>query len=656
MENDASTSRPDGAERPGLMRFASPEKRSTWLDPRKMAVVFAGCVTIEFLSAFFRHDVPEITLPLVPIAGFAFAALLVYAETAILPIIAGIVVAGFLPPEQFGVLVRVPSLSIGIILGWLVSRRIFAGKRLEAPLLRPNQTLFYIIGGGICAAAISATSFLAFAWISGTPLDQAYIWAWRDDFLAMMAGAMAFTPASYYLFRGDFSTPVKDHLPGETSLLFTVLLAAVALAIALPIQPNLRAATLISVPFPVLMWIALRRGLRATALALALIATTMLVYFHLWESDSSRPPVISEGLYKLQFVFSAATCLLLASQRDAISALTLKTKLAHEAAEFCAWEWSLNGGITFWSKGWTDRTGLIAETPIPLENWIATVHPEDQQEFAETISRGALSPTPGFTMRFRSWDVFREEWYWSKSIGHIIKLDAGGNPLKAIGLVLDIDDIVETEKLRVTAVENQAELATLRAQLNPHFLFNCLNSIRALIGRDERKARDMVTTLAALLRSLLEQRNLSFDTVAAELEIIQKYLTLEQIRFGSRLRTELAIDPLAMQCHIPSFLMLTLVENAVKHGISKSPEGGTLDIRVRLEREKLLIYIANTGHLNAHSSGKGVGLENTRRRVHLMTKDAQAFEICEQPPGTVVATVTLPVHGVPTTDYNPIKR
>lgn len=655
MENDASTPRPEGADRPGLMRFASPEKRGSWLDPRKMVVVFAGCVIVELLSAFLRYNVPEITLPLVPIAGFAFAALLVYSETAILPIIAGIAVAGLIPPGQFGTLVRIPSLSIGIILGWLIIRTIFAGKRLEAPLLRPNQTLFFIIGGGICAAAISATLLMAGAYFSGAPSDPSNVWAWLNDFLAMMAGAMAFTPASYYLFRGDFSTPIKDHLPGETSFLFTVLLAAAALAIVVPIQPHLRAATLITIPFPILMWISLRRGLRATALALALIATTMLVYFYAWDGNPDREPVISEGLYQLQFVFSAVTCLLLASQRDAISALTLKTQLAHEAADFCAWEWSLRGGITFWSKGWTDRTGIAAETAMPLECWIATVHPDDQQEFAETISRGALSPTPGFTMRFRSWDVLRNEWYWSKSIGHIIKLDAGGNPLKAIGVVLDIDDIVAAEKLRVTAVKNQAELSTLRAQLNPHFLFNCLNSIRALIGRDERKARDMVTTLAALLRSLLEQRNLSFDTVAAELEIIQKYLSLEQIRFGSRLRTELAIDPLAMQCHIPSFLMLTLVENAVKHGISKSPEGGNLDIRVHLEGEILLIHIANTGHLNAQPGGKGVGLENTRRRVHLMTKDAQAFEIYEQPPGTVVATVTLPIHA-PETDYNPIKR
>jgi two-component sensor histidine kinase/PAS domain-containing protein len=657
MENDASVPKADPAPRSGLMRFAPPERRESWLFLPKMAVVFFGCVLIEVLSALLRYEVPEVTLPLIPIAGFAFAALLVYSETAILPIVAGVITTGALFPNQYGMLIRVPSLSFGIILGWLISRRIFAGKQLEAPLLRPNQTLFFIIGGGICGAMLSATFLQVGSLTAGTPPNAGTSWFWLHGFLAMMAGFMAFTPASYYLLRGDFSTPVKDHLPGETSLLFIALLAAVATAIWVPVHEHLRAATLITLPFPFLVWIALRRGLRATSLALALLAVTMLAYYYLWDSEPLKAPVISEGLYQLQFVFSAISCLLLASQRDAIFALTLKTKLAHEAAEFCAWEWSLRGGITFWSKGWTDRTGLVAESPMPLECWIATVHPDDQQEFAETISRGALNPTPGFTMRFRSWDVNRNDWYWTKSIGHIIKLDPNGNPLKAIGVVLDIDDIVEKEKLRVVAVQNEAELATLRAQLNPHFLFNCLNSIRALIGRDEHKARDMVTTLASLLRSLLEQRNNSFETVAAELDIIQKYLSLEQIRFGSRLRTEMAIDPLAMDCHIPSFLMLTLVENAVKHGISKAPEGGTVNVRVHLEEDRtLLIHIANTGHLNARPGHKGVGLENTRRRAHLMTNDAEAFEIYENPPGTVVATVRVPTHCPTTKDQSPINR
>jgi PAS domain-containing protein len=656
MENDASAVNPKAPGRPGLMRFVPTESRGNLLAWRQIALVFLGTVSIELLSSLLRLQVPEVTLPLVPIAGFAFAALLVFSERAILPIFAGIAVAGLFYAGHYGALIRIPSLSIGIILGWYISRRLFAGKRLEAPLLRPNQTLYFIIGGGICVATLSATFLQIGSHITSLSGSSADVWSWLRGFLAIMAGIMAFTPASYYLLRGDFTTPVKTPHPRETTFLFSSLLASIALAIVIPVESHLRAATLITLPFPFLMWIALRRGLRPISLALTLVATTMLIYYYVWNRSVQPGPVISEGLYQLQFVFSAITCLMLASQRDAISALTLKTKLAHEAAEFCAWEWSLLGGITFWSRGWTDRTGLLAETAMPLQRWIETVHPDDQQEFAETISRGALSPTPGFTMRFRSWDVYRSDWYWTKSIGHIIKLDPDGNPLKAIGLVLDINDVVEAEKLRVAAVQNEAELATLRAQLNPHFLFNCLNSIRALIGLDERKARDMVTTLSALLRGLLEQRNNTFETVAAELDIIQKYLGLEQIRFGSRLHTEYAIDPLAMHCHIPCFLMLTLVENAVKHGISKAPDGGNLEIQVYIVQDALFIRVANTGRLEVRPRGKGVGLENTRRRVHLMTNDPEAFEIFEQPSGTVVATVRLPVHSLPVPNYNPMSR
>lgn len=644
METNPGRPRPASSEKPGLMRFVADEDRSLWLVLQKMALVFSGCLLLELLSVWLRSQLPAATLPLLPVAGFAFAALLVFSESAIIPILVAVTAVGLVFPQEENPLLRIFSLSLGVILGWVLSRKLFSRKRLEAPLLRPNETLFFFIGGGTFAAALAASLLLAGLVLVGAPPAIPAALLWLRIFLGTLAGFVALTPASYYLLRGDFSTPVKDHRPGETVLLFAALLLAVVVAVSTPIPHHLQAVSLTTIPFPFLIWIALRRGLRATSLALALMALATLIFPYLWNTPSEDSRIFFDGFYQVQFIFLSVSCLLLASQRDAISALALKTRLAHEAAEFCAWEWSLQGGITFWSVAWTARTGLPAETRMPLERWIETVHPDDQQEFADTISRGAHNPIPGFTMRFRSWDVNKRDWYWAKSIGHLIKLDAGGNPLKAIGLVLDIDDVVEAEKLRSSSLQNQAELAALRAQLNPHFLFNCLNSIRALIGRDEHKAREMVTTLAALLRNLLEQRNESFETIAAELGIIQKYLNLEHIRFGSRLQTEISVDPAAMDCHVPCFLILTLVENAVKHGISRFPDGGLLKVDVLLRKNALVISVMNPGHLQ--ESGKGVGLENTRRRVQLMTDHGDAFEIFENPPGRVVARVELPVRTV----------
>lgn len=642
MENQPSSVKHDPAARPGLMRFTSPAENGLWPVVRNVVIVFFGFFLLEMASIWLRSRHPGATLPIVPAVGFAFAALLVYSEAAILPIFLAVVIAGFLSPLNDHFMLRIPSLAFGVVLGWMLSRKLFSRKRLEAPLLRPNETLFFFIGGGICAAILSATFLQAgMEFVAGEPPADRF-GLWLRSFLGIMGGFVALTPGCYYLLRGDFSTPVKNHRATETILLFAGLAGAIIAAVSAPIPDHLETAALITLPYPFLVWIALRRGLRPTSLGLAILGMATLMFYYLREVPAPGPAIFPDGLFQVQFTLSAISCLVIASQRDAVSALALTTRLAHEAAEFCPWEWGRHSGITFLSSGWTARTGLPAEVSMPLERWIETVHPDDQQEFAEAISRGAFSPTPGFTMRFRSWDVEKQDWYWAKSIGYLIKLDPEGNPLRAVGVVLDIDDIVEAEKMRISAVQNQAELATLRAQLNPHFLFNCLNSIRALIGRDETKAREMVTTLATLLRSLLERRNESFETIQAELAIIQKYLSLEQIRFGSRLQVDIAVDPLALSCHIPCFLILTLVENAIKHGISKCPEGGELIVRIMMQTSSLAIRVINTGHLK--ESGKGVGLENTRRRVQLMTNNAGAFDIQENPPGRVIASVELPIH------------
>ena len=167
---------------------------------------------------------------------------------------------------------------------------------------------------------------------------------------------------------------------------------------------------------------------------------------------------------------------------------------------------------------------------------------------------------------------------------------------------------------QVTARE--AELRALRAQLNPHFLFNSLNSINALVGSDPEGARRMCEGLGDFLRRTLSLGARDAVTLEEELALVDRYLAIEQVRFGERLRIERTIEPAAMPCLLPPLLLQPLVENAIKHGVASRIEGGTVQLTARRRDGRLWLAIENP--LDADTPlrpGTGMGLENVRRRL-----------------------------------------
>ena len=171
--------------------------------------------------------------------------------------------------------------------------------------------------------------------------------------------------------------------------------------------------------------------------------------------------------------------------------------------------------------------------------------------------------------------------------------------------------ILETQ---VTARE--AELRALRAQLNPHFLFNSLNSINALVGSDPEGARRMCEGLGDFLRRTLALGARDSVTLGEELTLVERYLDIEQSRFGDRLRVERAVDPDAATCQVPPLLLQPLVENAIKHGIQDCLDGGAVRIEARLDGTLLRVVVENPVDADAPARrGEGVGLENVRRRL-----------------------------------------
>jgi LytS/YehU family sensor histidine kinase len=196
------------------------------------------------------------------------------------------------------------------------------------------------------------------------------------------------------------------------------------------------------------------------------------------------------------------------------------------------------------------------------------------------------------------------------------------------------------KEVRLQLSLREAELRALEAQLNPHFLFNCLNSIRALVVENPPLAQDMLTRLANILRYNLHRDPNHTVPLSSEVEVVADYLALEGVRFEDRLRVEFAIDAEAGAVPVPPMLLQTLVENALKHGIAKLPAGGDLAIRAALQPGEMRIEVENSGRL---SEGlPGIGLANTRDRLRILYGERASLQLVNRGADRVLAIALLP--------------
>ena len=188
-----------------------------------------------------------------------------------------------------------------------------------------------------------------------------------------------------------------------------------------------------------------------------------------------------------------------------------------------------------------------------------------------------------------------------------------------------------------------AELRLLQSQLNPHFLFNALNGLRALIAEDPARARDAVTHLAKTLRYTLASGDENLVSLERELEMVDDYLALESMRLAERLSVRRDIEPAARQVRVPAMLLQTLVENALKHGIAALKEGGTLTIAARIIDGELIIQVLNPRPVDgAAADATGVGLRNATQRLRLLFGGRATLRLDLDEPARASAEVRLP--------------
>ena len=198
------------------------------------------------------------------------------------------------------------------------------------------------------------------------------------------------------------------------------------------------------------------------------------------------------------------------------------------------------------------------------------------------------------------------------------------------------------ERLEMNDTLKQAQLNTLKGQINPHFMFNSLNNIRGLMLEDVDRARDMLTKLSEMLRYSLTSNSQNGITVEQEVEMVRNYIELSKIQFEDRLLYEEEVQKDCNGIQIPPMIMQLLVENGVKHGLGNLKDGGRIHLAVDRSEDTLSIVVRNTGKLQIANDSTQLGLKNIRQRLKLLYGARGRFELKEEGE-EVVARIQIPV-------------
>ena len=198
------------------------------------------------------------------------------------------------------------------------------------------------------------------------------------------------------------------------------------------------------------------------------------------------------------------------------------------------------------------------------------------------------------------------------------------------------------DKIRLESLVKELELKTIKSHINPHFIFNALNSIRALVDENPERARTAITELSNILRSSMQAEKMETVAFEKELNIVKDYLALENMRFEDRLRIEYQVDEDTLDQPVPPMMLQTLVENAIKHGISKQINGGIVRIISEFNGDYHELIVQNTGYLNGYTNNEGFGLSSTNDRLGLLYGDKAKFQIKQVSPSLVEAKVLIP--------------
>ena len=201
---------------------------------------------------------------------------------------------------------------------------------------------------------------------------------------------------------------------------------------------------------------------------------------------------------------------------------------------------------------------------------------------------------------------------------------------------------VKMSRLELETSLRESQLNTLKGQINPHFMFNSLNNIRGLILEDASRSRDMITRLSEMLRYSLTKNGVNTIPLKEELQTVDNYIEISKIQFEERLQFSIHVNPETLNIAIPPMIVQMLIENAVKHGVGKLKEGGSVNLTADIDNNFLQIEVANSGVLNFEEGSTRLGLENIKKRLGLIFGNKATFSLIENG-NFVVAKISIPL-------------
>ncbi|HYG62905.1 MAG TPA: histidine kinase [Thermoanaerobaculia bacterium] len=260
---------------------------------------------------------------------------------------------------------------------------------------------------------------------------------------------------------------------------------------------------------------------------------------------------------------------------------------------------------------------------------------------ADLLHRGYLQPPIRYFLRLFHWTAVPGFYSYAALVAILSALDSHRRY---------VEEERAAARLAVRASELEASLAqsrleTLRMQLNPHFLFNTLNATSVLALKGERdKVAAMLTRLSDLLRAVLES-SAQVVPLADELALLERYLEIERVRFGDRLTVVVEADPAVLEAEVPGLVLQPLAENAVRHGISRQPGPGRLEVRAKAGGGRMVIEVRDSGpgFGGAEGGARGLGLANTRERLAQLYGGAAVLELLDAPGGGGLVRLELPL-------------
>jgi sensor histidine kinase YesM len=359
---------------------------------------------------------------------------------------------------------------------------------------------------------------------------------------------------------------------------------------------------------------------------------TALVDERIWDSK-----VRSFSAYFI--IFSLAIVLALATASECHSVTSMPSLIY---GSVLWWWWGCIGSL-YWRLGaHTSFLSSLSRTTVAIHVAIASL-----LGIAHLLLLGAL----GF--QNTQWPAQHSAWQiWTT----LLNINRFGLEILIYGFVLGLTGVVRSqlaaqrEAMRALHLEKQLSVAHLRAlqmQLEPHFLLNTLNAITTLVelGRQEQ-AKDMLTHLNAMLKSTLKRATPEKIPLSQELELVENYLAIEQVRFADRLHVAIKVDPGALDGLVPCFLLQPIVENAIRHGIAQCEQEGRIEATVRREGLKLHLRVHDTGGTTVPTTtthnGHGIGLANTRERLMHFYQDDYAMTADHLGSGGFEVSIAIP--------------